>query len=209
MNQGADIVVVIDDDCYPHDIDDLESFAHAHIEVLNAEHDVEMFQIVTDPPSRGTPYSSLHMKFKAAASVGFWTEIGDYCAVRQLAHNGAPMRFKTAAVIDKYFPLCGMNLAFRPSDWLPWCSFIDVPRFDDIWMGWLWQKEAWRRRYCFALSGPLVRHARQSNVWANLQAEAKHLEATEQLWQRIAASPASKFEELVELLPVSQFCRPS
>ena len=94
-----------------------------------------------------------------------------------------------------------MNIAFRPKLWHPWCQFIDVPRFDDIWMGWLWQREAYRRGACFNLSGPLVRHARQSNVWKNLKDEAEHLETNETLWRSIECSPFDSYEELRGLLP--------
>jgi hypothetical protein len=94
-----------------------------------------------------------------------------------------------------------MNIAFKPLDWLPWCRFIDVPRFDDIWMGWLWQKEAYRRGFCFRLDGPMVHHSRQSNVFANLKVEAKHLERNETLWHDIATSPHTEYDDLCKLLP--------
>jgi hypothetical protein len=94
-----------------------------------------------------------------------------------------------------------MNLAFRPKEWAPWCSFINVPRFDDIWMGWLWQKEAYRRMACFNLNGPFVKHSRQSNVWQNLRDETKYLEASETLWRSIALCRSDSYDDLVKLLP--------
>jgi len=77
-----------------------------------------------------------------------------------------------------------------------------VPRFDDIWMGWLFQKEAYRRGYAFNLGGPLVKHSRQSNVWANLRDESVHLERNEMLWRDIAESPETEYGKLRALLPV-------
>jgi hypothetical protein len=133
--------------------------------------------------------------------MGFWMNVGDYCAVRQLAFDAAPMSFTPQNIFGRYFPLCGMNLAFRPADWLPWCEFIDVDRYDDIWMGWLWQREAYRRGCCFTLHGPLVKHARQSNVWRNLEAEALYLKETETLWRQIASHPSDEYENLLQLLP--------
>jgi hypothetical protein len=94
-----------------------------------------------------------------------------------------------------------MNVAFRPADWQPWCRFIDVARFDDIWMGWLWQREAYRRGCCFNLAGPVIRHSRQSNVWRNLRAEARYLEETETLWREIATHPSDDYDVLHDLLP--------
>lgn len=205
--RGAEIVVVLDDDCYPCDgrfepaAVSLEILAKAHVAALQPQR-VPRFAAVTYPPSRGTPYRETELVMPVAASMGFWVEVGDHCAVRQLAFNGEPMTYFREPKFGRYFPLSGMNLAFRPADWLPWCQFIDVPRFDDIWMGWLWQREAYRRGYCFNLNGPTVRHVRQSNVWANLQQEARYLEANETLWQKIAMHPQDDYDSLRSLLPV-------
>jgi len=163
---------------------------------------VTLFEVVTDPPSRGTPYSELTVNLPVAASMGFWTEIGDYCAVRQLAFDGAPMTFKREPIFWRYFPLCGMNLAFRPADWMPWCRFIDVPRYDDIWMGWLWQRKAYESGYCFNLNGPLVHHSRKSNVWSNLEHEALYLKENETLWREIHEHESSDYDMLRSLLPI-------
>lgn len=199
---GFDIVVILDGDCYPHADGprSLETMMEKHVAALEPQ-PVDLFEVVTSPPSRGTPYSELSVNIPVAASMGFWSEVGDYCGVRQLAHNCAPMSYTRKTVSGRYFPLCGMNLAFRPKMWWPWCKFIDVSRFDDIWMGWLFQKEAYRRGYCFNLGGPLVRHSRQSNVWKNLKDEALYLKENETLWREIAASNSVEYDELVGLLP--------
>lgn len=204
MRRGADIVVVLDDDCYPENPGmDLGMLARDHAEALQPQ-PLQMLLPVTDPPSRGTPFRDYTVKVPVAASMGFWLGIGDYCAVRQLVHGEGQlpdMTFKRDMIFGRYFSLCGMNLAFRPKDWMPWCQFIDVPRFDDIWMGWLWQKEAYRRGYGFNLNGPLVRHVRQSNLWRNLELEAKHLAANETLWREIALASATDYPTLRGLLP--------
>ena len=201
---GADIVIILDDDCFPSDscrtMDDL---IRGHVDALNTEAGVGMFRPVTHPASRGTPYFTRKIYMKPAASMGFWDHIPDYDAPAQLVRGAtAPMQCDHSPAFGMYFPLCGMNLAFRPKEWLPWCRFINVPRFDDLWMGWLWQKEAYRRGRYFNLNGPVVTHSRQSNVWANLRDEAKWLEANETIWQMIATSPASDYDTLRALLPV-------
>jgi hypothetical protein len=234
VRRGADIVVVLDDDCFPVMLESnhvfprgrgtehhLRCFAEKHAEALEPQA-VEMLLPVTKPISRGTPYRERTVNLPVAASMGFWTDVGDYDACGQLVHgqvngnevSGATpettrvtrvlpeMEYKREAMFGRYFSLCGMNLAFRAKDWLPWCQFIDVPRFDDIWMGWLWQREAYRRGYCFNLNGPLVRHSRQSNVWKNLQLEAVHLERNETLWQDIALHAKGDYDSLRKLLPV-------
>jgi hypothetical protein len=202
MRRGADVVVVLDDDCFPFGESDLRGVLRRHC-IMLAPARVERFRAVTEPISRGTPYKSRELRMPVAASMGFWVGVGDYDAPAQLVRGAeTPMDFKVAAIFGDYFPLCGMNLAFRPREWLPWCKFIDVPRFDDIWMGWLWQREAYRRGYCFSLTGPIVRHSRQSNVWQNLRDEAKHLERNETLWADIATHPSDEYASLRKLLPV-------
>jgi len=199
----ADVVVVLDGDCYPYTYSKgqtLPALAEAHIAALEPQQ-VELFATVTSPPSRGTPYSQTTVKMPVACSMGFWAEVGDYCAPRQLSYGARPMTFYPQSIYGKYFALSGMNIAFKPQEWRPWCSFIEVPRFDDIWMGWLWQREAYRRKCCFNLAGPIVRHARQSNVWKNLKLEAEYLEASETLWREIAMNRADDYKTLRRLLP--------
>lgn len=200
---GADVVIVLDDDCFPTDeCRDISSLINGHLEALEPLDWAPQFAVVTSPQSRGTPYN-LPKRTPVAASVGWWSHIGDYDAASQLVLGATePMTFKAVPLFGQYFPMSGMNIAFRPKDWLPWCQFIDVPRFDDIWMGWLWQREAYRRGYCFNLRGPTVKHSRQSNVWQNLRDEAKYLEQNETLWQKIASHDKCDYESLRKLLPV-------
>ncbi len=207
IDKGAETVIILDDDCLPETsgddpIVDLWSFSEVHAAALESQQ-VRMFEPVTLPASRGTPYFNRSISMPVAASMSFWTGVGDYDAPGQLIHGAQnPMQFRREAMFGRYFPLCGMALAFNPRKWLPWCQFIDVPRFDDIWQGFLWQKEAYRRGYCFNLAGPLVRHSRQSNVWANLRDEAVHLERNETLWSDIANSLEIEYDKLRALLPV-------
>jgi glycosyltransferase involved in cell wall biosynthesis len=198
IDNGAEYVVVLDDDCYPHDggpHTTLEALVSAHLDCLKPTK-VEMFEVVTNPPSRGTPYYNRSIEMPVAASMGFWVGVGDFDAPGQLVHGQEHwMEFKQKPIFGKYFPLCGMNLAFPASAW-PWCQFIDVPRFDDIWQGFLWQKHAYSVGKCFSLGGPLVRHARQSNVWKNLREEAVNLEINEHMWSNIFSSPLSSYEDM-------------
>jgi hypothetical protein len=202
--RGADVVVVLDDDCFPtHPRQLMTTLIADHLAALEPQ-PVKMFETVTEPASRGTPYDEANhsVMMPVAASMGFWTEIGDYCAARKLAHHGTVMKYHQQTIFGRYFPLCGMNLAFRPSDWWPWHQFINVDRFDDIWQGWLWQKRATQLGYCFNLGGPMVRHSRQSNVWKNLQLESIHLEANETLWRDIEQADTDDYDALRSLLPV-------
>lgn len=181
---GATVVIILDDDCLPEDGQTLDQFIEGHEQALEPQ-PVQIFTAVTDPPSRGTPYLNRTVTMPVAASMGFWSQIGDYDAPSQLVHGATtPMQFHRATIWGRYFPLCGMNLAFRIDQW-PWCQFVNVPRFDDIWQGFLWQKKAFHHGECFNLAGPVVKHSRQSNVWANLEVEVRNLERNETIWQDI------------------------
>lgn len=52
-------------------------------------------------------YHETSMPMHVAASMGFWTEVGDYCAVRQIAHDGAPMAHDQRPIFARYFNLGG------------------------------------------------------------------------------------------------------
>jgi hypothetical protein len=199
IDDGAETLIVLDDDCFPTEGQTLDTFIQDHMTALKPQ-PVEMFEAVTDPPSRGTPYFNRTITMPVAASMGFWSEIGDYDAPGQLIHGARhPMTFSRKAMHGRYFPLCGMNLAFRAEEW-PWCQFIDVPRFDDIWQGFLWQKKAYAAGQCFNLQGPVVRHSRQSNVWANLRDESVNLERNETIWSDIYAMPLDSYSVMMSNL---------
>lgn len=203
-SKTAQWVIVLDDDCYPDGDMTVRNLINGHLESLQPKR-MQMYWQVTDPPSRGTPFSERDIEFPVAASMGFWSHVGDYDAPSQLVHGATKeMEFYQEPIFGRHFSLCGMNLAFDPHLWWPWWQFIDVPRFDDIWSGLLLQKEAYRRGYCFSLSGPTVRHSRQSNVWKNLRDEAKYLEANETLWRDIFLSKETSYEELIKLLPCNK-----
>jgi hypothetical protein len=203
IDDGYDIICVLDDDCFPSKPGfSLENLVQRHCEALQPQQ-VKRFEVVTNPPSRGTPYFNRTAEMPVAASMGYWIGVGDYDAPSQLVHGAQhPMEFRQEAIFGQYFALSGMNIAFRAS-WWPYCQFVNVPRMDDIWMGFIWQRRAYDNGHCFNLNGPLVRHSRQSNVWANLKDEARHLEANETIWRKVLQYPAPyEYEDLAKLLPL-------
>lgn len=198
-NYGADVIVVLDDDCYPPASPDgkgplkgytLENFADDHITALKPQ-PVRMIYSTGNPSPRGMPYRNRHIVMPVAASMGFWQTNPDYDAISSLVLGPqANMEVARVAMFRHYFPFSGMNFAFR-REWVDCAQLIDVPRWDDIWMGFLWQREAYSRGHCFNLCGPVVTHFRQSNVFANLQDEVKYLELNERLWKIIYQAPVS------------------
>ena len=148
---GYDVVVVLDGDCYAcEETPTLESLVERHVAALEPQ-SVRMYDVVTDPPSRGTPYADVTIEMPVAASMGFWHGVPDYCGVRQLAFDAKPMSFVVDPIFGRYFPLCGMNVAFKPTEWWPWWQFIEVSRFDDIWMGWILAARSLPPRVLFQL----------------------------------------------------------
>ncbi len=205
---GAEYIVVVDDDCLPPESVQpiagpmkglyaegptagytLEKFAEDHIIALQPQQ-VRMMYPTTHPQSRGTPYRNHHITMPVAASMGFWLKNPDFDAMTTLVLGPAPETNFTPITINYfYFPFSGMNFAFHRK-WAEEAVLINVPRYDDIWMGFIWQKVAYEKGYCFNLRGPLLTHTRQSDVWKNLQAEVKYLEINETLWSTIHAAPA-------------------
>lgn len=203
IRRGADVVIVLDDDMRPSkSCLTLEELVEQHLAALEPQ-EVSMFRCVTTPENRGTPYFNRTLKLPVACSLGWWDEVPDRDAARQLVEGAtSPMDFHKDPIFGQWFAGSGMNIAFRPKEWLPWCRFIEnATRFDDIWMFFLWAKEAYRRGHCFSFAGPTLIHSRQSHVFQNLRDEAIHLERNETLWQEIAQHPSCDYEKLTLLLP--------
>lgn len=197
LDMGAEVVIVLDSDCYPSIEVTLEEFAEAHLAALEPVR-VNLYEPITDLPSRGTPYFNHHITMQVAASMGFWTENPDYDAVTTLtlaslkSQELNSIHFKRKAMFWRFFPFSGMNCAFRSEFW-PYFKFDETaPRFDDIFMGYRLQAEAYKRGYCINLNGPAIRHVRQSNVWENLKIEAQHLERNETEWVKIYEASRSR-----------------
>ena len=208
LEAGAEYIVVIDDDCYPpraiqqiagpmkglfaegpESGYSLQKFAEEHIAALQPTK-VRMIYPTTNPPSRGMPYKNHHIVLPVAAAMGFWNKNPDLDSLSTLVLGDSPeMAFAQVPIYRNYFPFSGMNFSFH-REWAEEVVLIDVPRFDDIWMGFIWQKVAYEKGYCFNLRGPSVTHIRQSDVWKNFAAESRYLEINESLWSTIHNAPA-------------------
>lgn len=200
-DMGAEYIGVLDSDCHPVDNMNLRDWMDLHIEALEPQ-PVEVFEIITDPLSRGTPYTSDDRKIvmPVAGSIGFWSQNGDYDAASQLVYQNKPMTFKRHTIYGKYFALSGMNFAFK-REWWSWPKLIDISRWDDIFMGWIWQKKAYYEGYCFNLAGPIVEHSRQSNPYVNLKIESLYIEEAQTLWRKIMKHPTINYNELIGFIP--------
>jgi reversibly glycosylated polypeptide/UDP-arabinopyranose mutase len=114
-----------------------------------------------------------------------------------------------------YFPMSGMNLAFRasfaPAMWFPLMGRgWPFDRFDDIWAGVLAKRVADHLGFGMISGDPTVEHRRASNVFANLRKEAAGIEANETFWRAVdsvaldadATTVAGAYLQLSERLPL-------
>jgi hypothetical protein len=189
-DDGAEMIVVLDDDCYPKDEHyTLQNLFEDYESALKPQK-VLMYYAITQPRSRGTPYLNRTIQMPVAAALGYALKFPDLDAASSLVLGSQiEIGMLKQPIHGRYFSGCGMNFAFR-REWIDCVQFINIPRFDDIWMFLIFQKIAYAKGFCFSLEGPDVIHQRQSNIWRNLQDEVKYLEINETLWQTIHAAPS-------------------
>ncbi|HWP62943.1 MAG TPA: hypothetical protein VNO86_05690 [Candidatus Binatia bacterium] len=207
---GADVIVTIDDDCFPAS----QPFLARHVE--NLQRSVTLgWQPVTSFYTRGFPYG-IRDRAPVVVSHGLWEGIPDLDAPTQLLHPDLRLeRPSDVAVIPRgsYFPMSGMNLAFRadfaPAMWFPLMGRgWPFDRFDDIWAGILAKRVADHLHLAMVSGLPTVEHRRASDVFANLKKEAAGIEANETFWRAVdgvrleATTVTGAYRELAERLPL-------
>jgi hypothetical protein len=210
---GVDMIVTLDDDCYPQG----DGFLGRHYEKLQQPAlDSAWTSSGLGLLPRGMPYENTNRAAPCVLNHGLWTGVADLDAVTQLLNRRLHQEFEPAnQVIPKgrFFPMCGMNLAFKPK-MAPAMYFLlmgrDWPfdRFGDIWCG------IFVKRICDHLglavrSGePRIEHRRASNVWTNLRKELPGYEVNETLWQAVDSIVLTKstvqqcYKELAAKLPL-------
>jgi hypothetical protein len=194
---GAELICTLDDDCFPL----LRSRPY-----LVAGHRRNLWQTprwASSVPGlrvRGLPYHNQGAHPRVAVSMGLWAGHADVDAVtalsggaREIPARVAWRRFRTRVMPGtQYFPLCGMNLAFRREAaclmyFPPMGQGSPYGRFDDIWCGLVLQRVCRHLGYGLTVGRPLVRHQRASDPFANLVKEAPGVRDHERLWEVIDA----------------------
>jgi len=195
--KGADIIVTLDDDCYPVD----KNFIKQHQNNLQSFAPEGWFATFPHPKhmfTRGFPYANRN-KLKVVVSHGLWSnkidmdaktqlQIGDvniapYPAIRQFVPGG------------HYFPMSTMNLAFTreavPLMYLPLMGRdpADTPwgydRFDDIWAGVFAKKILDHLGLAVVNGSPFVEHRKASDAHKNLIKERTGMKINETLWKAV------------------------
>ncbi len=216
VKQGADIIITIDDDCYPvpgHD------FVEGHIRNLHLSTPCRWTNTNPDVRhmfTRGMPYLNREEQ-PVMLSHGVWTNVLDHDGPTHLQHISFRSQFAEHFLqiipTGAYFPMCSMNMAFRKevaalmffplmgenTEGVKW----GYDRFDDIWAGIFAKKILDHLHYGVVNGSPLVEHRKASDPFKNLQKEAQGIEVNEILWKAVDAvkltkkTPAACYKELL------------
>lgn len=173
-----DIIITLDDDTLP-----LGDTIQDHLDALNRKVPITWMNTASEY-MRGFPYNKRE-EAEVVLSHGVWQGVADWDAPTQLVKGNRPVDFYKG-VIPKgvFYPMCGMNIAFKRC-MLPYMYYapmgpkVGLDRFADIWAGIESKKIIDENNWAVVTGYATVRHERASNVWKNLQKEAKGLEMNE------------------------------
>lgn len=189
---APDFIITLDDDCLPSQ----PGFLAAHWRRLNESVKTPAWASTLDGiVPRGVPYFETHRQLPCVLNHGLWESVPDFDAPTQLLQSRTPQLATwtdRTIPVGSYFPMCGMNLAFRPQV-VPALYFLlmgsgyEYDRFGDIWAGIIFKKIADHLGFSVNSGSPAIKHLRASNIWTNLRKEAPGLELNEKLWSRIDA----------------------
>lgn len=183
----SEVVIILDDDVFPKG-----DTIGDHLRALEMKVPVSWMSttIVKDTRDymRGFPYA-VREEATVMMSHGVWYGIPDRDAPSQLVSGAErPVEFFVGAVPKGvYFPLCGMNIAFKWKAapyvyFAPVSRFQGAERFDDIWMG-INLKRAFDENGWAVVTGYAESvHKRASDVWKSLEREVIGLKLNETYW---------------------------
>lgn len=189
---NPDMIVTLDDDCLPSESE--PGFLNTHWERLcNGGKTSAWVTTLEGTATRGVPYYHTERQLPCILNHGLWNSVPDFDALTQLHSTRSPIDCRwidKTIPVGSYFPMCGMNIAFRPAA-VPALYFLlmgkdhKYDRLGDIWAGIILKRIADHLGYCLQSGRPAVKHLRASNVWANLRKEAPGLEINETFWREV------------------------
>ncbi len=183
---GADIIITLDDDCYPVN----GNFVKTHINRLTTGNENAWVSSLENLIPRGVPYYNLNRINECVLNHGLWEGIADYDAITQLTierQKNEPVWIDKTIPVGKYFPMCGMNISWK-RELTPAMYFLlmgrdyEFDRFGDIWCGIISKKIIDHLGYAVNSGSPAILHKRASNVWQNLKKELPGLPVNEEFW---------------------------
>lgn len=174
----ADVIITLDDDTKP-----LNDTIKDHWMTLQARVCTSWLPTASRY-MRGFPYG-VRTEAEVVLSHGIWEGVKDWDAPTQLVAGNPDVSFYKGPIPKGvFYPMCGMNIAFKRK-MLPYMYFapmghkVGLDRFADIWCGIESKKVIDEKGWAVVTGLATVRHERASNVWKNLQKEAKGLEMNE------------------------------
>jgi len=213
---GADIIITLDDDCYPVDRD----FVRQHIRNLSLKAPEKWCGTFPHPDfmfTRGFPYT-MRDRYPVMVSHGLWSKNLDLDGQTQKKHPrlDIPAYPQLLSFIPQgqYFPMCSMNLAFK-RDVVPLMFFPlmgrdpkgrawGFDRFDDIWAGIFAKKIMDHLGFAVVNGSPFVEHRKASDADVNIRKEKTGMKVNETLWKWVDAvnltqkTPAACYRELAQ-----------
>jgi reversibly glycosylated polypeptide/UDP-arabinopyranose mutase len=187
---GAEVIHTLDDDCFPSD-EGIVDLHHANLFGTPA-----WTTTVPGMRVRGLPYRNTGVLTNVLVSMGLWRGSPDLDAITTLSEGASIAEIgdidTRVMPSTQYFPLSGMNLAFR-REAAPLMYFAPMGegqpygRFDDIWCGLTLQRVCRHLGASLTCGRPLVHHQRASDPWVNLVKEAPGVVANEKVWETLDA----------------------
>ncbi len=210
----VDLIVTLDDDCYPLG----DRFIERHHEKLSQRADEDGWVSTGEGIlPRGIPYQTRQRTAECVINHGLWSKVPDFDAVTQLLNERLNQEFRPVEQViprGKFYPMCGMNLAFKPKI-VPAMYFLlmgrewPFDRFGDIWCGIFSKRICDHLGFAVRSGEPRIEHQRASNVWTNLRKETPGYEVNETLWLAVDSVVLTKetvrdcYKELAEKLPMT------
>jgi len=210
-NDGHDYIWTLDDDCFPEVKNYIPTLKHL-LEIDQI--DDSWWNTITDTGlyPRGYPYGIRQAKQPVMVHHGLWSGVPDLDGITALEHHS--LRLGGASGHERvptgtFFPMCGMNLAFRreiaPAMYFmlqgrvrdtgydqysfngePGTNPLPFDRFDDIWAGLFAKKICDNFGYAVTSGAPSILHTKESDPTQRVIKEGPGIAAHELLWRIIA-----------------------
>lgn len=184
----VEYIFTTDDDCFP-----VGDTIQDHLRILGTKVPVSWISTASRY-MRGFPYG-IRDEAQVMLSHGVWDGVKDYDAPTQLTSGNQDVEFYKGPIPKGvYYPMCIMNVMFHRSllpymFQLPMGPKAGLDRFADIWSGIVSKREIDARGWAAVSGYARVLHKRASNVFTNLQKEAKGIGLNETFWKGDEADP--------------------
>lgn len=195
----TDFILTLDDDCLPEKNYEKGFLRQIKSNLKKKWPEDSWWSTLDGVYTRGYPYKIRNQRKETVIHHGLWSHIPDLDAKTQRKMpNFRTKPAKEVMVVPKgkFFPLCGMNLAFKAKvtpilyfllmgkdkNEKPW----PYDRSGDIWAGIFAKKIIDHLGFAVSSGAPSVFHSRASNVDVNYKKEKPGYPIQEILWQRVA-----------------------